>query len=55
MTKLTLEIKMNGAAFDNEFEVVRLIENVAEKIGLGYLDGVIMDANGNRAGKYKIK
>ena len=35
-------------------EVKRILDNIAEKVDLGYEDGSIMDINGNKIGQWSL-
>ena len=58
-----LKIKANtgNAAFysDGEFtpqyEICRILDNIKEKVRMGYINGSIMDINGNKIGEWSIK
>jgi len=50
-----LEFKTDNAAFDvdtAEYEVARILKDVAGKIVAGNYDGKIFDANGNSIGRF---
>jgi len=50
-----LEFKTDNAAFDvdtSEYEVARILKNVAGKIVAGNYDGKIFDSNGNAIGHF---
>lgn len=59
---LKLEIKTGGAAFSEDdvlttegrYEVARLLKRIAAQIEQGDDDGVIMDINGNKVGKWDL-
>lgn len=59
---LKLEIKTGGAAFseddvlttDGRYEVARLLKKIAAQIEQGDDDGVIMDINGNKVGRFTL-
>ena len=52
----TMSIKTRNSAFeDKEYEVSRLLNEVAKKIKNGDTDGSIHDADGNNVGKFKLK
>jgi hypothetical protein len=52
----TLTIKTDGAAFGTEpqYELARLISEVASKVGDGLERGVCMDENGNHVGTWAL-
>ena len=60
---LKIEIKTGGAAyseddvltFEGRLELKRNLENISRKIVDGYDDGVIMDINGNKVGKWSVE
>lgn len=59
---LKLEIKTGGAAFgeddelsyEGRYELARLLKKVATQIENDYNDGVLMDINGNKVGKWTL-
>ena len=59
---LKLEIKTGGAAFseddvlttDGRYEVARLLKKIAAQIEQGDDDGVIIDINGNKVGRFTL-
>ena len=53
--KLTANIKMDNAAFEDDGEIVKLVHEIAEHIEDGNLSATIYDSNGNRVGTYTIK
>jgi hypothetical protein len=58
--KFTLEIKMNGQAFEDPSELARIIkEQVLNRIDIsnkscGGIDGKVRDINGNTVGQWDI-
>lgn len=63
-----IEIKTGGAAFRSEtevdkngdyildpeaYEVRKILADVVRKLGYGHTDGIIIDTNGNRVGKWE--
>lgn len=65
-----LEIKTGGAAFrsdcitdkrgnymldDSGYEVQRIMKEIGAKLGRGETDGVIMDSNGNKVGRWSYE
>jgi len=57
--KLTLEIKMDNAAFDDDQEIVRILRHAAERVSEGNSvkesKYVLCDINGNVVGHYIVK
>lgn len=59
---LKLEIKTGGAAFSEDdvlttegrYEVARLLRKIFAQIEQGVDDGVIMDINGNKVGRWSL-
>lgn len=59
---LKLEIKTGGAAFSEDdeltyegrYELARLLRKVSVQIECGCNDGVLMDINGNKVGKWTL-
>lgn len=59
---LKLEIKTGGAAFSEDdvltyegrSEIARLLRKISVKIETGDSDGVIMDINGNKVGRWTL-
>lgn len=59
---LKLEIKTGGAAFSEDdvlttegrYEVARLLRKISVQIECGDSDGVIMDINGNKVGRWDL-
>lgn len=59
---LKLEIKTGGAAFSEDdvltiegrYEVARLLRKISAQIEQGVDDGVIMDINGNKVGRWSL-
>lgn len=55
-----IEFKTSNAAFRtedenlNEYEVARILKDIASKIEYGITSGVIMDYNGNKVGSWSI-
>jgi hypothetical protein len=49
-------INMDNAAFGEapEFELVRLLDVITGRLKSGYTEGVLMDANGNKVGRWDI-
>jgi len=51
-----LKIETDNAAFNPaEFEVRRILIEVANKLNSGIKEGKCIDRNGNTVGKYKLK
>lgn len=50
----TLTIETDNAAFDEdpEDEIIRILQNVKERIDIGSKEGIVNDINGNPVGKY---
>jgi len=53
--KLTINIKMDNAAFEDGDEAARLLHEVTEHVRNGDLGGTIYDINGNKVGQYRIR
>lgn len=59
---LKIEIKTGGAAFSEDdvltyegrYEVTRLLRKISVQIEQGDNDGVIMDINGNKVGRWSL-
>lgn len=59
---LKIEIKTGGAAFSEDdvltyegrYEVIRLLRKISVQIEQGDNDGVIMDINGNKVGRWSL-
>ena len=59
---LKIEIKTGGAAFceddvltyEGRYEVTRLLRKISVQIEQGDNDGVIMDINGNKVGRWSL-
>lgn len=57
---LKIEIKTGNAAYRNEddsLDVTELRENlytISERLKNGYREGVVMDCNGNKVGKWSV-
>lgn len=59
---LKLEIKTGGAAFSEDdvltyegrSEIARLLRKISVQIETGDSDGVIMDINGNKVGRWSL-
>lgn len=59
---LKIEIKTGGAAFSEDdvltyegrYEVARLLRKISVQIEQGDNDGVIMDINGNKVGRWSL-
>lgn len=60
---LKLEIRTDGAAFRDPYtsdynayaeasEIRRILENVIQRLELGYIEGSCIDTNGNRVGSW---
>lgn len=52
-----MDIKTDNAAFeeDRNGEVIRLLKRVIEQIENGEEDGSLLDINGNKVGKFKLR
>lgn len=51
----TCKVNMDNAAFeDDDAELLRIVEDVAAKIGQGRTNGTCVDANGNTVGEWSI-
>ena len=57
---MEINFKTSNAAFDEEcdgsleYETIRILKEICEKIENGYDHGVIMDINGNKVGSWKL-
>jgi hypothetical protein len=52
---LTLKIDTDNAAFVGSVpEMSRLLRIVADKLDNGYMEGALIDANGNKCGFYTV-
>ena len=57
---MKIEFATGNAAFDEEcggsleYETIRILREICEKIEIGYTDGVIMDINGNKIGEWEL-
>ena len=56
MTKFTLEIECDNAAFDDDQsgEIARMLEQAAKNVRDGYVSYSLSDANGNRVGGHLL-
>lgn len=57
--KFKLEINMDNAAFEDDSEIKRIMDDMAKKISHGYPlrcwdKGVIYDINGNKVGTWEV-
>lgn len=55
--KLTLELNMDGAAFDGDAgpaEAARLLRETAVMVAEGWDSGFLRDVNGNRVGGWSV-
>ena len=60
---LKIEIKTGGAAYSEDdvlttegrYELQRNLMDISRKLTNGYNDGVIMDINGNKVGKWSLE
>ena len=60
---LKIEIKTGGAAYSDDdiltiegrYELQRKLMDISRKLTNGYNDGVIMDINGNKVGKWSLE
>jgi hypothetical protein len=52
----TLRIKTDNAAFGDqpEYELARILAEVASEVGGGVTNGIVHDDNGNRVGTFKL-
>ena len=55
--KLSLDLNSSNAAFEEsgEFEVARILRDVADKIERGESDGRLRDVNGNNVGSWFLE
>ena len=58
------EIKLGGAAYRTEegteydhsnYELIRNLQEIIEKLNNGYTEGAVMDINGNKVGHWEIE
>ena len=58
------EIKMGNAAYRTEdgveydhsnYELIRNLHEIIEKLNNGHTEGVVMDINGNKVGEWKLE
>lgn len=56
MASFTLRIDIKGSALreDLDYELPRLIREVADKIADGRREGNVLDINGNACGSFKV-
>lgn len=54
--KMKIEFTTDNAAFNTNknFEIARILKDIAYKIEEGYREGVIVDIDGNKIGEFKI-
>jgi len=53
-----LEFEMGNAAFsdgEKEYEVARILKEIAEKVAFGKTEGSVADINGNKIGEWSMK
>jgi hypothetical protein len=55
MGNLVIKIDMNGAAFEDETELPRILHLIAEQYFQGNRGKGILDVNGNRVGQWTIE
>lgn len=55
--KLSLDLNSNNAAFEDsgEFEVARILRDVADRIESGSTEGRLRDVNGNNVGSWFLE
>lgn len=57
---MKIEFTTENAAFDEEcggsleYETIRILGEICEKIEIGYTEGSIIDINGNKVGYWKL-
>lgn len=53
---MEIKFKTSNAAFDEclEYETIRILKDICEKIENGHDHGVVMDINGNKIGSWKL-
>jgi hypothetical protein len=55
MKKVTIEINTTNAAFEDDYELVRILLQLANNAKEGLSDKNILDSNGNKVGKVSVK
>lgn len=57
MKKLTISMNTENSAFEGntEYEVARILREIADKIEQGHEPTKVMDINGNKVGEIEIK
>lgn len=57
-TRLTVDLEVNNAAFDGEFEmsreIARILRNLADDVECGHVLQTLYDDNGNRVGRASL-
>jgi hypothetical protein len=54
--ELKIQVNLDNASFeDNPEEIKTLLENVANKVKAGYLQGLVKDSNGNNVGDFILE
>lgn len=57
---MKIEFTTGNAAFDEEcggsleYETIRILREICGKIEIGYIEGSIIDINGNKIGDWKL-
>jgi hypothetical protein len=54
---MKIEFKTGNAAFEGEdnYEVVRILRDIADQVERGCALGIIIDINGNKVGKWDLE
>ena len=56
MAKFRMTVNLDNAAFQDEYqELARIIAEVSEKVGKGYLDASLRDINGKLVGMFSVE
>jgi hypothetical protein len=54
---MKIEFKTGNAAFEGEgnYEVIRILRNIADQVERGCVLGIIVDINGNKVGEWDLE
>lgn len=52
--RFKLEVRMDNAAFEDEYELGRILRDIANKVDSDYKSGHAIDTNGNSVGRWAI-
>ena len=55
MSKLTITINTDNAAFEDDFEIARVLKQAANLLVAGIHQGTLRDSNGNKVGQFTTK